>query len=316
MDINEFEIISKYFTKINTDKSILVGIGDDAAIVNSNGSLAITTDTLIESIHFPKNTPAEIFGSRSLAVNLSDLASMGALPKWCTMSLSMPNISEEWIKGFSKGFFKLANQYNLSLIGGDITRGNLSATLQLIGTLNRKPFLRSGGIVSDDIYITGSVGDAAAGLSLINKKNILSDEISQFLINRFYYPSPRVDECQKISPFINSAIDISDGLLSDLGHLCEASKCGAIIKIESLPLSKEIVTTFPFNEAIDFALSGGDDYEICFSASKSNRKLLDILSKKSGIAITRIGQLVTGDQISIFHEDLPYNYKNHGYRHF
>ena len=110
MDINEFEIISKYFTKINTDKSILVGIGDDAAIVNSNGSLAITTDTLIESIHFPKNTPAEIFGSRSLAVNLSDLASMGALPKWCTMSLSMPNISEEWIKGFSKGFLVKASK--------------------------------------------------------------------------------------------------------------------------------------------------------------------------------------------------------------
>ena len=316
MNYNEFEIIKKYFTKPSSDKNILQGIGDDAAIINSNESIVITTDTLIEGVHFPKDTPAEIVGSRSLAINLSDIASMGAIPKWCTMSISFAEANEQWISNFSKGFFKLADQYKVSLIGGDTNKGDMSISINLIGQIDRKPLLRSGGNIGDDLYITGSIGDASAGLDIITKQASLDNEAYNFLVNRFYYPSPRIMECNEISLFANSAIDISDGLVSDLSHLCNASNCGAEINIDLLPLSEALSISYPSKDAINYALNGGDDYEICFSAPKSNRKILDKLSKRLKTPFTRIGKLKKGDQVKILYKNKPYIYSGNGYKHF
>ena len=241
---------------------------------------------------------------------------MGAIPKWCTISISFPQANEEWISGFSKGFFKLADQYKVSLIGGDTNKGDLSVTVHLIGQLNRKPLLRSGGNIGDDLYITGSIGDASAGLDILNKKPLLDNEAYSFLVNRFYYPSPRIIECNEISLFANSAIDISDGLVSDLSHLCNSSSCGAEISIDLLPLSKELSISYSSNDAIHFALSGGDDYEVCFSAPKSNRKDLDKVSRKLKTPFTRIGQLMTGSEVKILYKNKPYIYSGNGYKHF
>ena len=188
----EFEIIEHYFTRGARDPDVLLGVGDDAAVVRVGGAAAITVDTLVSGVHFPEGMAANLLGYRVMAVNLSDLAAMGARPRWCTLALTLPRADELWLEGFSRGLFELADRFSVSLIGGDLTHGPLTATLQLVGDVDPERMLtRAGGNLGDDIYVTGTLGDSAAGLSLIGEAaEGSSGQAAAALKERFYRPRP------------------------------------------------------------------------------------------------------------------------------
>ena len=317
MSRDEFQIIQRYFTLPDNDPDVLLGIGDDAAVVNASGPLAIATDTLVDGVHFPKRTAADAVGYRVLAVNLSDLAAMGARPRWCTLSLTVADADEQWLEGFTAGFFQLAAEHGVSLVGGDLSRGPLSATLQLIGSADTDALLtRGGGHVGDDIYVTGSLGDAAAGLALINENAADAAPEHRALADRFYRPTPRVAEGQALAGIASAAIDISDGLIADLGHICAASDCGAIIDVEQLPLSAELLTLFPPQTAQAYALGGGDDYELCFTAAVAKAQAVEAALEASGVSARRIGELVSGTGVECRRDGDPFTPAYTGHRHF
>jgi len=314
---DEFQIIQRYFALPDNDPDVLLGIGDDAAVVNASGPLAITTDTLVDGVHFPKRTAADVVGYRVLAVNLSDLAAMGARPRWCTLSLTVADADEQWLEGFTEGFFRLAAEHEVSLVGGDLSRGPLSATLQLIGSADTDTLLtRGGGHVGDDIYVTGSIGDAAAGLALINESAADAAPEHRALADRFYRPTPRVAEGQALAGIASAAIDISDGLIADLGHICAASDCGAIIDVEQLPLSAELLTLFPPQTAQAYALGGGDDYELCFTAAVAKAQAVEAALEASGASARRIGELVSGTGVECRRDGDSFTPAYTGHRHF
>lgn len=314
----EFEIIEHYFTRGVRDPDVLLGIGDDAAVVRVAGAAAITVDTLVSGVHFPEGMAANLLGYRVMAVNLSDLAAMGARPRWCTLALTLPRADELWLESFSRGLFELADKFAVSLIGGDLTRGPLTATLQLVGDVSPERMLtRAGGNLGDDIYVTGTLGDSAAGLALIGEAaDGLSDAATMALKERFYRPSPRVAAGLALRKLATAAIDISDGLLADLGHICKASGCGAVIDVEQLPLSAELLSLFPPQVAITHALGGGDDYELCFTAPPSRAQQVEAAMEASGTAARRIGQLVAGQEVACRREGEPFTPAVRGYAHF
>ncbi len=317
MSRDEFQIIQRYFALPDNDPDVLLGIGDDAAIVNASGPLAIATDTLVDGVHFPKRTAADAVGYRVLAVNLSDLAAMGARPRWCTLALTVADADEQWLEGFTAGFSQLATEHGVSLVGGDLSRGPLSATLHLIGSVDTDALLtRGGGHVGDDIYVTGSIGDAAAGLALINESAADGGPEHRALADRFYRPTPRVAEGLALAGIASAAIDVSDGLLADLGHICAASDCGAVIDVEQLPLSAELLTLFPPQTAQAYALGGGDDYELCFTAAAAKAQAVESALEASGVNAHRIGELVSGTGVECRRDGDPFTPAYTGHRHF
>jgi thiamine-monophosphate kinase len=317
MGQDEFQVISKYFRRQTKDSAVLLGIGDDAAVVDMSGPIVVTTDTMVSGVHFQNETSGDVVGYRVLAANLSDLAAMGAEPRWCTLALTLGSIQDEWLSGFSTSFFDLADQHGVSLIGGDLTRGPLVVTVQLFGVGKEDCLLtRSGGNVDDQIYVTGSLGDSAAGLSLI-KKGIadVSDE-HRFLKNRFLRPTPRVSEGLAMRGIAKAAIDISDGLLADLGHICESSGCGAVIDVERLPLSTELLALFPSEVAQTFALNGGEDYELCFTASPDDGTAIEQRLESLGTKAYAIGHLVDQPGVVCHRAGKPFMPASTGYLHF
>ncbi len=317
MSQDEFQTIQRFFALPVDDPDVLLGIGDDAAVVNVAGPLAVTTDTLVEGVHFPRRTAAEAVGYRILAVNLSDLAAMGAQPRWCTLALTIADVDERWLEGFTTGFFGLASAHEVSLVGGDLTRGPLSATLHLLGSVDADRLLtRGGGHVGDDVYVTGSLGDAAAGLALINEDAADAGPEHRALAERFYRPSPRVAAGQALTGIASAAIDVSDGLIADLGHLCRASGCGAIIDVEQLPLSAELLTLFPPQTAQAYALGGGDDYELCFTAAAPKAQAVEAALEATGTSARRIGELVLGAEVQCRRGGEPFSPAYTGHSHF
>jgi thiamine-monophosphate kinase len=316
--IGEFEIIERYFTRPSRDPNVVIGIGDDAAVIDVHGLTAITVDTLVAGVHFPDGIAPALLGYRLMAVNLSDLAAMGAEPRWCTLALTLPKSDEHWLEGFSRGLLELADRYGVSLVGGDLTRGPLTLTLQLMGRVERSRMLtRSGGNVGDDVYVTGTLGDSAAGIALITERvETTRGSAAAALKERFYRPVPRVEAGLALRSLASSAIDVSDGLLADLGHICERSGCGALIDVERLPLSAELLSMFPPQAALGLALGGGDDYELCFTAPPSRAQQIDAALEAVGTPTKRIGQLVTGQEVVCRRDGLPYTPPAHGYRHF
>jgi thiamine-monophosphate kinase len=253
-----------------------------------------------------------------MAVNLSDLAAMGAQPRWCTLALALPNADELWLDGFSRGLFELAERFGVSLVGGNLARGPLTLTLQLMGNVERANMLtRDGGHVGDDIYVTGTLGDSSAGIALITERTTApQDSAAAALKERFYRPVPRVGAGLALGPIATAAIDISDGLLADLGHICKASACGATIDIERVPLSAELLTLFPPQEALAHALGGGDDYELCFTAPPSRAEEIEAALEAAGTPVRRIGQLVAGQTVGCRRDGEPFTPAVRGYRHF
>ena len=316
--IGEFEIIERYFTRPSRDPDVVIGVGDDAAVLAVNGLVAVTVDTLVVGVHFPDGIAPPLLGYRALAVNLSDLAAMGAEPRWATLALTLPKADELWLEGFSRGLFDLAERHGVSLVGGNLARGPLSVTIQLMGRVEQGRILtRAHGNVGDDVYVTGTLGDSAAGVALINERvDTPHGSAGAALKERFYRPVPRVAAGLALRSLASAAIDVSDGLLADLGHICSSSGCGALIDVEHVPLSAELMSTFPPQIALAHALAGGDDYELCFTAPPSRAEEIERALAATGTSATRVGQLVPGQGVVCRRDGEPYRPSSRGFRHF
>ncbi len=282
--LTEFPLIQRFFNQQRVKNPLTsLGIGDDCALLSvpDGYQLAITTDTMVENVHFFADADPEQLGHKLLAVNLSDLASMGAQPLSVTLALTLPKVNEEWLTAFSKGFLGLAEQYSVDLIGGDTTSGPLTLTVQALGLVpNGKGLRRSTAQPGDFIYMTGCLGDAGLGLKIKQGDVLLNSESA---LARFNHPNPQVEAGLALLDIANACIDISDGLFSDLGHILEQSQVGASLDWESLPLSEGVKSYI--NETGDWALPliAGDDYELCFTVSPEKVKLLTIPCTKIGV---------------------------------
>lgn len=310
--MNEFKIIETFFNSQKIKRNdVIVGIGDDCAVVQipTDQSLTITTDTLVEGIHFLPNTSAYDIGYKSLAVNLSDLAAKGAEPAWITLALTLPRDDVSWLKDFSHGLFELAERFNVQLIGGDLTKGPLTITIQAIGyTPTNSAILRSNAKPDDLIYVTHTLGDAALGLACL--KNTINIENNSFFVNKLNKPEPQIIIGKKLRDIANASIDISDGLAADLLHILAMSHVGAVVDVDKIPLSKAMLASVSLEEAISFALNGGDDYELCFTIPPEKEKLLDFDCHCIG-KITEI----TGLDLR-YQNEKKYNGALSGYKHF
>ncbi|WP_041415870.1 thiamine-phosphate kinase [Shewanella halifaxensis] len=318
--MKEFQLIESFFTgRAQSRKDIAVGIGDDCAIVQpaENKCIAISCDTLVENVHFFPDMPAKELGIKSLAVNLSDLASMGAEPAWMTLALTLPEVDESWLADFSAGLFEIAEYYGVALIGGDTTRGPRSITITINGQLPKgKGLTRSGAKNGDWIYVTGTLGDAALGLDLLRNKVEVSSEDRSYLINRHYRPTPRVLAGQSLRTIASSAIDISDGLVSDIQHVLKASNVGAVINVDNIPMSEPLTRSVSTELALSYALTGGEDYELLFTVPEAQKGMLEISLAESGVKFTQIGQVCTGGQLRLVAGNQPFEPVNLGFEHF
>lgn len=287
----EFNLIARYFTR--PAKRAVLGIGDDCALVKISAGceFAISTDTLVESIHFFPHADAEKLGHKSLAVNLSDLAAMGATPRYVTLALTLPTIDDPWLAAFSRGFFSLADEFDVELIGGDTTRGPLSITLTVMGEIEAgRALRREGAAAGDDIWVSGTLGGAALALMHMQTKIPLQPNIFARVEDRLHCPQPRVTLGQMLIGVASAAIDISDGLVADLRHICERSKLSAVIERDLLPLASPLMS-LRADMRDECVLSGGDDYELCFTAPVAARAEIEIAGAKCGVAVTRVGSM-------------------------
>ena len=318
--MNEFEIIERYFKpKLQDNKQGLeLGIGDDAAVINisQDEELVVSIDTLVEGVHFLKDTSPQDIANKSLLVNLSDIAAMGASPRWITLSLTLPENNSDWLKEFSKQFNSLLADYSLVLIGGDLTKGPLSITIQAHGIVPKGKFLcRSGAKPDDSIYVTGELGAAAYTLRYLED----SDEKlkpTKKEIQRLNKPEARIKTGLEIRDIATSCIDISDGLFTDLSHILRCSKVGAEVKLQDIPYSS---TLRKLNKdlAIDLALTGGDDYELCFTipSNVSNTDLEKMITTSKVSKIGRINEL--SSKLNLIDDDeKSYKLESAGFQHF
>nr|WP_298133485.1 thiamine-phosphate kinase [uncultured Pseudoxanthomonas sp.] len=314
MATGEFDLIARIRARTGTRDDVVLGIGDDAALLAPPPGLqlVVTADTLNAGIHFPHDSAPVDIGWKSLAVNLSDLAAMGAAPAWCTLSLSLPQSDATWIDGFLDGFLDLAERHGIALVGGDTTRGPLSISVTAMGLVEPgRALRRDGARVGDDVWVTGTLGDAAGGLAR------LSGETVPALRARLDRPSPRVDAGRALRGIATACVDVSDGLLADLGHIASRSGVGAQVDVDALPMSEALHAAF--DEATRTALqaSGGDDYELCFSAPADARDRVEALSSQLGLRITRIGRMAAGEGVQAVHADgRPWSSERRGYDHF
>ncbi|HEX4479825.1 MAG TPA: thiamine-phosphate kinase [Rudaea sp.] len=293
--MSEFELIDIIRTHCAIARDdVRLGIGDDAAIltVPANHQLVVSTDTLVSGVHFPETTQAADIGWKSLAVNLSDLAAMGATPAWATLALTLPVPDRRWVEAFSDGFASLAREFKLALVGGDTTQGPLSITVTVHGFVpSDAALLRSGARVGDFLFVTGTLGDAAGGLRLMAEDGQRDDSMKE-LVQRLNRPTPRVAQGLVLRGRARSCIDVSDGLLADLGHICAASGVGCEVDVDALPTSSALNAGFGREERRSLQLGGGDDYELCFTASEEiAAELLGDLAR-SGCGATRVGRVV------------------------
>lgn len=255
--------------------------------------LVCATDTLVASLHFPVEASAEQIATRALCVNLSDMAAMGATPKWFTLALTTPQnlANAHWLEGFSRGLAKIANQFNVALVGGDTTAGPLTISLTLMGEVpNGDALQRDGAAVEDAIYVTGTLGDGAASLDIIkgHPKQISSPER---LLKRFYEPQPQIEVATKLRNIASACIDISDGLIADLGHICKASGVCGHIETQLLPVHGELVEAWP-QQYLGWALTGGDDYQLCFTVPLVHREMVDQWIDQGELEATLVGQML------------------------
>ncbi len=296
MACGEFDLIARYFNRYRSARQdVQLGIGDDCALltVSEKQLLAVSTDTLVEGIHFLKTISPKDLGYKALAVNLSDLAAMGADPAWVSLALTLPEVNTDWLEAFSDSLFEQLDYYGMQLIGGDTTRGPLSMTLTIQGLIPvGRALTRSGAKVGDWIFVTGTLGDSAAGLAiLLEQLQVDNTADREWLLQRHLRPQPRVLQGQGLRDLASSAIDISDGLVSDLKHVLKASDCGARIDLDQLPYSETLLRYVDAEQALKWALAGGEDYELCFTVPEINRGALEMALSHYGVDFTCIGQI-------------------------
>ena len=284
---SEFELIRRYFAR--PAKGALLGVGDDAALVQpgSGKELAISTDVLTEGRHFRAGADARKLGHKALAVNLSDMAAMGATPRWATLGLTLPAVEEAWLAAFSEGFYALATRFGVDLVGGDTTRGPLSIVVTILGEVPAgRALKRSGAAPGDDVWVSGELGGAALGLA--------HPEIAA-AVKRLDEPEPRVRLGERLLGTASAAIDVSDGFAQDLGHILEASGVGAVVEMDLLPCPAEVRKVKDKKTRRRLILSGGDDYELVFTAKRKQRETIAAISKEVGLALTRVGTIEKGN---------------------
>jgi len=308
----EFDLIARIRSRADASRhDVVLGIGDDAALLAPapGQHLVVAMDTLNAGVHFPAGTAPAAIGWKALAVNLSDLAAMGATPAWCTLSLSLPAGDNGFVDGFLDGFLALASAHGVALVGGDTTRGPLSACVTAHGFVAPGCALRRAGAgVDDDVWVSGTLGDAAAALAQWQA----GDAIDPALRVRLERPMPRVALGLALRGIASACIDVSDGLLADLGHLCLASGVGAEVEVDALPASTALVAAFDAQARRGLQATGGDDYELCFSAPPARREAIAAMP-----GTTRIGCIVAGDGVrAMTSAGVPWQPVHAGYQHF
>lgn len=321
--MTEFDLIRRHFTRATP--GAVLGVGDDAALlhVSPGMELAVSTDMLVSGTHFFPDADPFSLGHKTLAVNLSDMAAMGATPRWATLAVALPGADEAWLKQFSAGFFALAQQHGVELVGGDTTRGPLNLCVTIIGEVPAAQALRRSGAQSgDEIWVSGSLGDAALALAHLQGHTVLSAAEFAACAAALYQPQPRVALGTALRGIASSAIDISDGLLADLGHVLDASQVGARLDFAALPVSPAMrghVNRAAANNllGIQCVLSGGDDYELCFTAPTVRHAEILKIGASLELPLTPIGEIVTGHGC-IVHDASgnPIKPESSGYDHF
>jgi thiamine-monophosphate kinase len=295
---SEFDIIRKYFTR--EAPSAALGVGDDCALLQPDPRmlLAVSTDMLTAGIHFfPDAEPGKL-GHKALAVNLSDLAAMGAGPRWATLAIALPEADEKWIAAFAQGFFRLAGRWRTELIGGDTTRGPLAISVTVMGEVPAGLALRRDAAqAGDDIWLSGATGEAALALAHLKGRVKLEGAALEACLIRLHTPDPRVDLGVRLRGLARSAIDVSDGLLADLGHILEASRVGAELVLDKLPRARAIADCPDKALAEDCLLAGGDDYELLFTAPKLKRAQIEAVGRGLEIPLALIGAVAPGDSV-------------------
>lgn len=312
----EFDIIRRYFSDLAQGTQVVLGPGDDCALIDvpADHTLCMTTDTLLEGVHFPLGATGNIVAHRSVAANLSDIAAMGARPLAMTIALTLPADDEGWLEAFASTLSHLVSQYNVPLVGGNLAQGSLSVTLTVLGVLPvSKGLRRDGAMVGDDLYVSGTLGDAGAGLALV----LAGDTEPGFLKDRYHHSTPRLDLGRALLDIATSAIDVSDGLVADAGHIAERSGVGLVINAARVPMSAPLLAAHDSQSALALALSAGDDYELCFTAPATTRVTIDALAKTLALPLTRIGVVVAGAAVTVVDaEGEPVPVPDAGYVHF
>ena len=313
--LGEFDLIQRFFKAgadamhPNDEKVIALGIGDDCALLKpaAGEEIAITSDMLVEGRHFFMDANPELLGRKALAVNLSDLAAMGAKPIGFTLSIALPNVDIAWLEAFSKGLFAVANQYSCPLIGGDTTAGPLTISITAFGSIpSGKAIRRSGAKVGHDIWASGTIGDARLALAALRHEITLPESDLKQIEHRMHNPTPRVELGMTIRELASAALDISDGLLGDLHHILKQSQVSAKVFLDQIPKSETLQKQ---SEDIQnqFAASGGDDYEICFTAPTEKRDVIDEISTALNLPLTRIGSITEKvgavEKLSLFNKN-------------
>jgi len=314
--LSEFDLIRRYFTR--PTPGAILGVGDDAALlhVQDGMELAVSTDMLVSGTHFLPDTDPFLLGHKTLAVNLSDLAAMGAIPRWATLALSLPHADEDWLRRFSEGFYILAGEHGVELVGGDTTRGPLSLSVTIMGEVPRGQALRrSGAEVGDDIWVSGTLGNAALGLAYLQGQVVPTQDARAAGLAALHQPQPRVALGLALRGVASSAIDISDGLLADLGHILECSHAGAELEFDKIPA--RMPSGIEEGLLRHCVLSGGDDYELCFTVPASRRSQVAAIAERLQLPLTRIGSISSGTDCTVRSKDGDaMTIKENGYDHF
>lgn len=300
----EFDLIARHFTR--PAPSAALGVGDDCALLapTPGMQLAVTSDMLLEGRHFmPQDSPAGL-GHKSLAVNLSDLAAMGATPRWATLAIALPAADDVWLAAFARGFFRMADLHGVELVGGDTTRGPLAFSITAIGEVPPGQALRRDGArVGDDVWVSGVIGSAAMALAYRQGRLFMEQIDAAQVLPALYLPTPRVALGIALRGLATSAIDVSDGLAADLGHILERSRVGAVLEFDALPLLPATRQYLHEAAARDAVLAGGDDYELCFTAPADRRDAVLAAAAQANTAVTRVGRIVAEAGLAVVDAD-------------
>lgn len=320
---SEFDIIRQYFMFNEGRDDVVLGIGDDAAILNTaerhqNEQLVQSVDTLVAGVHFPLETSPEDIAYKALAVNLSDMAAMGAEPAWFTLAITLPESDEAWLQSFSQSLFSLASKYNVQLVGGDTTNGPLTISITINGFVKTgKGLRRDTAQVTDKVYVSGTIGDAALALAAWQGDCLLRDESVNTLNEKLNRPKPQIELGLLLSEYASACIDVSDGLVADLGHITENSQVGASIDFNKIPTSKEFKLNLTDEELIiSLVLSGGDDYQLCFCIPENKQIQFEKVIKTNNILVTCIGEIEEHAGVRCLLENKEIAIREMGYQHF
>lgn len=316
MTLGEFDLIERYFSRRPARPDVLLGVGDDAAllVVPPGQALVAATDTLVEGRHFLAGAPPDSIGHQALAVNLSDLAAMGAEPAWALLSLSLPEAGEPWLERFAAGLYALASRFGVELVGGDTVRGPLLVTIEALGFVEPSQALRRGGARPGDLlYVSGWPGEASAGLVALQQGAAF--DADDRLVRRYLFAEPRIALGRALRGRATSAMDVSDGLLGDLGKLCRASGAGARLDLERLPVSGELARRHAPQDCERFVLTGGDDYELLFTLPAADAPRLEAELARE-FELHRIGEIEAGAGVRCLRDGRAASVTGGGYDHF